>query len=163
MAMKKITDTHDMVLRETTPAKATSEDAGQSVAARSYAGLKEDVLRIYEESISITEAERLSAKFLHAQMEISEEIKRKDLDARMKKAGLETMESKVLLDEIAKHDKKPSDSVLSAVVATNEQVNASKNAMFEAQTETEALKRLYEIFKDGHIFARGIAKGSYDG
>jgi hypothetical protein len=147
-----------------TPEQVAPETVqSSSVGSVAVAELKADVLRIYEESITIPEAERLAAKFLYAQMEISDEIKTKDLDARMRKAGVETTESQVLLDEIAKHDKKPSDSILTAIVATSSIVNEAKDSMFRAQTETEALKRLYEMLKDAHIFCRGIAKGNYDG
>lgn len=129
----------------------------------SFEELKKDVLRIFEESITIPEAERLAAKFLYAQMIVSEEIKGADLECRLKKAGVKTMSSKVYLDEVAKHEKKPSDTLLDNIVATNAEVNTNQDLFDRAQVHLEALKRLFEMLRDAHIFCRGIAKGSYDG
>lgn len=126
---------------------------------RFFDQLKAEVAKIYLEGITMGEAEKLAAKFLHAQMQVSELIQGRDLDTRLKKSGVETIESQVLLEETRKHEKKPSESILNATAATDLTVNAAKDSYYRAVTETEGLKRLYDMLHEAHIYCRGIAKG----
>lgn len=131
--------------------------------ADSFEDLKQDVLNVYEQGISIEDAERKAAKFLHAQIVLSEHIQKADLHARMSKNGYKTLKAKVYLEIVQSAEKKPTETQLESMLATNEQVAASQDTYEKAEVESEALHRLYEIFRDGHIFLRGIAKGNFSG
>ncbi len=145
-----------------TPAKAPTPAAPRGAKLDDFEELKNDILQAYEQSVSIPDAEKLAAKFLYAQMKVSDLIKSSDLDARMRKAGLKTVSATVYLAEIQKHEKKPTETYLESQVAINAEVNTAQDFKDNADVNTEALKRYFEIFKDAHIYFRAICKGSYE-
>lgn len=131
----------------------------RNVAYEHFEELKKDVLRAYEEGVSIPEAERLAAKFLHAQMDVADQISTLDLSARMKKNGYKTMRAQVYLDIVQGAEKKPTEAQIEAQICTNTLVASSQNAHDFAEVGCAALERYFDIFKDAHIYFRGIAKG----
>lgn len=128
-----------------------------------YRNLEEKIQNSYLSGISMDEAEKLAGEFLHAQMTISGDIQRDDLDARMRKTGLKTIKAKVYLDEVKKSDKKPSDTLLDMIVSTHEIVIKEQEAYDKAEVEKEELQRLFNIFKEAHVYYRIIAKGGANG
>lgn len=113
----------------------------------------------YETGVTVLEAEKLSAEFLNAMLMVSGRLTTVSLDARMKKSGVRAVRSAVLLDEISKVEKKPTESVLSAILDSNEIVASSQKELDLAEVEVEELKRLYDIYNNCHIFYRTITKG----
>lgn len=127
-------------------------------AAAQFAELRNDVLRAYEQGVSLEEAERLAAKFLHAQMNVAEMIRSTDLDARMKKNGYKTIRAKVYLDIVQSSDKKPTETMLDSIITTNALVAAAQDSHEQADVDTEALQRYFDIFRDAHIYYRTLSK-----
>lgn len=125
--------------------------------------LSADIQRAYEEQVSITEAEKLAAKFLGAQIKVANALQIIDLDARMRKSGLKAVKAQVYLENATKGDKKPSDILLNALVDTASEVLEAQGPLDEAETQVNLLKNYYDTFLNSHIFFRGIAKGSLNG
>ena len=115
----------------------------------------------YETGTSVEEAERLAAKFLYAQMAVSAELKRISLDARMRKSGLKAIRAKLYLDEVKAADKKPTEAQLSATIDSHDIVQAEQTGLDGADSTADELNRIYDIFGNGHIYFRGIAKGNF--
>lgn len=128
----------------------------------SFADLELIIVGAYESSPTIEESERNAARFLQAQLAVSDQLKALDLDARMRKTGLKAIKSAVRSAEIAKHDKKPTEGALEDAVNLNEEVQAEQDALDKAEVERDGLERYYNVFKDAHIYFRGIAKGRFE-
>lgn len=128
-----------------------------------YKELEQDIQRAYEEPVSVTEAERLAAKFLGAQMSVANDLQSADLNARMRKTGLKAIKSAVRTDEIKNHDKKPTEGALEDVVNMDSVVQSEQDAFDKAEVEAEMLKNYFNTFNAAHVFFRGIAKGSFSG
>ena len=113
----------------------------------------------YEEDITVKEAERLAAEFLHAQLQIVQMLRTLELDARMKKAGYKAISAAVYMEAATKTDKKPSDTMLQNIVELSELVQGERNALDKAEVQVDELNNYLSIFKEAHIYYRGIAKG----
>ncbi len=124
--------------------------------------LTKDIKRTYEEGVTIEEAEKLAGKFLHAQLEVAKVLAEADLDARMKKTGVKAIKAAIYLDEATKGDKKPSDVMLNALVDSNELVRGEQVSFDEAEVNSDSLQNHLNIFKEAHIYFRGIAKGRFE-
>ena len=125
--------------------------------------LAEKIKDGYEAGVSVTDAEKLAGEFLYAMVEVSEELQSADLNARMRKSGVKAVRAAVYLEEARKGDKKPSDTFLQAHVDVSELVAGEQEAFDTAENTREALQNLYNIFREAHIFYRGIAKGNFNG
>lgn len=124
--------------------------------------IEQSIIQAYTEGVTISEAEKLAAKCLHAQIKISDELKNADLNARMSKSGLKAIKSAVYLNEKSKAEKKPTEAELSALVDSNELVSSEQKTFDTNEVELGELNRLYDICHEGHIFFRGIAKGKFE-
>lgn len=124
--------------------------------------LEKQCAEAYESGVTIPEAERLAARCIQAQIVIARELQRLDLDARMKKNGVKAIKANAYLEEITKHDKKPSDTLLEQAVVINELVKAEQKEFDKAESNSQNLSILLGIFKDAHIYFRGISKGRYE-
>lgn len=118
------------------------------------------IVDAYETGITINEAERLASEFLYAQLQVSDELKKADLSARMRKSGVKAIKAAVYMEAATKDPKKPSDVMLQAIVDLNELVLTEQQAFDEAEVELAELERLYSVFQNAHIHFRTIAKGS---
>lgn len=127
-----------------------------------FQDLKEVIARAYKDGISIQEAERYAAHTLTARLEIADRLRTIDLDARMKKNGVKAVRGQAYLEEIGKHDKKPTESWLEAAVNTNVLVKAEETQYAEAEVESDYLHALLLVFQDAHIYFRSIMKGAYE-
>lgn len=126
--------------------------------------LQDKLRAVYEEGITLDEAEKRAAEFLNAQFAISSEIARMDLDCRMRKSGVKAIRAAIYLEEVQKADKKPSDTLLEQIVNSNEIVQGEQERLDTAEVELGHIQRVFSILKDGHIFTRGMAKnGGYNG
>lgn len=125
--------------------------------------LSKDIKKAYEAPVTMEEAERLAAKFLGAQLSVAGEMQIVDLDARMKKSGTKAVKAAIYMEAATKGDKKPSDSFIQSVVDMSEITASSQNELDEAEVTRDALQNYYNVFKEAHIFFRGIAKGNFNG
>lgn len=123
--------------------------------------LESKIQSAYTEGITMEEAEKLAGQFLHAQILVSEEIKREDLNSRMRKAGLKAVRAAVYTEACSKADKKPTESSLEHILNMNELVSSEQDALDAAEVERDNLERYYNIFREGHIYTRSIAKGTF--
>lgn len=125
--------------------------------------LEQDIKSSYETGVSLEEAERLAGKFLHALYRISSEVQVADLDARMKKSGVKAVKAAVYMAEATKGDKKPSDVMLNALVDMNDMVQTEQQALDEAEVNNDKLSHYLSVFKEAHVYFRGVAKGRFEG
>lgn len=114
----------------------------------------------YEQGVTVVGAEALAGEFLSGMIEVSEELRNVDLDARMRKSGVKAVRAAVYLEEIKKADKKPSDSWLEALINSNELVTGEQDRLDESEVQRDLLESYYSVFKEAHIYFRGISKGS---
>lgn len=147
---------------ETTKAEAPAAVEDNNIVQECEA-LKGIVARAYQEPILMDEAERLAARFLNAQMLIAEELRTSDLDARMRKNGLKAVKASVYMAAATAGEKKPSEGFLENLVTKDSVVQREQDAYDRADSYKESLTIYLGIFKDAHIYFRGIAKGRYDG
>ncbi len=125
--------------------------------------LEAKIISGYTSGVSMEEAERLAGEFLAAQFQISAELQKAALDARMRKNSVKSLRGQVYREAATAGEKKPTEAMLAALLDTNDEVKAEQLAYDAAETEAENLVRLYNTFKDAHIFYRGIAKGNFNG
>jgi hypothetical protein len=116
----------------------------------------------YEEGVTIEQAERLAARFLQAQIVASQELSAIDLDARMRKSGTKAIKAAVYMEHATKTEKKPSDTYLQALVDMDKLVLSEQRGLDEAEVLRDQIQNYLNIFKDGHIYMRGVAKGRFE-
>lgn len=124
------------------------------------ASLEAKIQAAYTESVTIEEAEKLAAEFLHAQMRVAEHLRTASLDARMRKAGMKAVRAAVYLDGVSGHDKKPSDTLLLAQVDTNAIVAREQNEFDKSEAESESLQNYLRIFVAAHVFFRQMSRAT---
>lgn len=124
--------------------------------------LTQEIQNSYEESVTMEQAEKLAAKFLYAQLQISKELATTDLDARMKKSGVKAIKAAVYHEEATKGDKKPSDAFLQSLVDKSMEVIQSQDDFDRSEVSKDELYNYFNIFKEAHIFYRGISKGRFE-
>lgn len=127
-----------------------------------YQELEDIIKNSYEEGVTVEQAERYAAQFLYAQMQIANDLRELDLDMRMKKSGLKAVKAAVYLDHATKSEKKPSDSFIQAYVDSNPVVEKEQENFDAVESVLESLKMYSHIFKEAHIYFRGIAKGRFE-
>lgn len=114
----------------------------------------------YEAGITLEDAEKLSAEFLYAQLKISEELKAKDLDSRMRKQGVKAIRAALYTEACSKADKKPTEAQLTAMLDVNDLVSGEQSAFDVAEVERDELDRAYSVFQAAHVYYRQISRGS---
>ena len=147
---KKLTDNTDEL--------AVPNDQHSQESYSRYDDLKREIERAYNGDVTITDAERLAAKFLLAKMEIAAELAVVDLDSRMKKNGLKAKRATVYMGAVASADKKPSDTLLENHCNLDPGVQLSMNEFEEADAKRESLKIYMDIFLNAHIYFRSLSR-----
>lgn len=125
--------------------------------------LESSIQTAYEEGVTLEQAEKLAAKFLYGQMQVSERLREAGLDARMRKSGVKAIRANIYLDAIRGVDKKPTEAALASMLDSHEVVQGEQEALDRAEVSKEELERLYDIFVNAHIYFRGVAKGNFGG
>lgn len=125
--------------------------------------LKEEIKLAYTSEVSLTKAEKLAARFLHAQMEVSDQLRSVDLDSRMKKSGSKAVKAGVYMEVATASDKKPSDTFIENVVNRHELVNQQQDALDTAEVNRDSLERYYNIFREAHTYFRQMSRQSFGG
>lgn len=127
-----------------------------------YKQLENDIIKAYEEGVTLDEAERLAAKFLAAQLQVSELLKKADLDSRMRKSGVKSIRAAVYLSIVQNSEKKPTESHIEHSMNLDELVTKEQEAFDTAETQKAELERVFDIFSNAHIYFRGLAKGRFE-
>ncbi len=123
--------------------------------------LEAKIQKTYQEGVTLEQAERLAGEFLHAQMSVSRELTKSDLDSRMRKTGVKSIRAAIYLDCASKGEKKPTEAALAAMVDANDLVLGEQKAFDTAEVRRNELERIYNVFANAHVYYRGIAKGSF--
>jgi hypothetical protein len=124
--------------------------------------LESEIRASYEEGVSLEDAEKLSAKFLEGMLKVSKELKLASLDSKMRKAGLKAIKAAIYLEEVKKADKKPSDTMLGALVDSHDMVSGEERRLYEAEELRDELDRYFSTFKEAHVYYRGLSKGRFE-
>ena len=124
--------------------------------------MSEKIHESYDPGITLDQAEKLAGEFLTAQLLTAHELHVVDLDARMRKTGLKAIKSAVRTNEVKKYDKKPTEGHLEDVVNLDEIVQGEQKSLDEAEAKRDRYQNFFNIFKDAHIFFRGVSKGRFE-
>lgn len=117
----------------------------------------------YQNGVTLGQAESLAGRFLEAQLIVSHELTKLDLDARMRKTGVKAIRATIYLAECGKSDKKPTEGMLAALIEANPDLSAEQDGLDKAEVDRDELKRLMDVYSNAHIFFRTIMKGqSYE-
>jgi hypothetical protein len=127
------------------------------------AELEVEIENAYTEGTTLEQAERLAARFLKAQLAVSRELQKADLDSRMRKSGVKAIRAAVYMEAATKGDKKPSDVLLEHLVNSDDIVSGEQRRFDEAEANRDGLERYYNIFSNAHVFFRNSAKGQFGG
>lgn len=127
-----------------------------------FNSLKVDIQKAYEEGVTLELAERLAAKCLSLQIQLSTELSTVDLNARMNKSGFKAIKAAVYLKAATSGDKKPTEAMLTALVDSDELVMGEQNRLDKAEVERNELQNAFDICKESHIYFRGVAKGRFE-
>jgi hypothetical protein len=124
-----------------------------------YEELKEKIVESFENGVTLDEAEKLSFKFLYAQLMLSSELKKTALDARMRKSGVKSIRAAIYLDIVQKSDKKPTEAQITAMLDSDTIVAGEQQAYDEAEVAAEELERNHRTFENAHVLYRKIIGG----
>lgn len=125
------------------------------------AELEAKITKSYEEGATQEQAERLAAEFLVAQFKIAGLLASADLDSKMRRSGVKAIKAAVYMQKATENEKKPSDVLLNAAVDLHEVVQTEQEAYDRAEAYSDSLERYYNIFRESHIYFRGMAKGTF--
>lgn len=124
--------------------------------------LEEIIITSYESGVTLDDAERLAARFLHAQMQISSSLQALDLDTRMRKSGVKAIRAAVYQQACTAGEKKPTESALEHILNASPEVSGAQDAFDTSESERDALERYFGIFKDAHVYFRQVSKGRFE-
>jgi hypothetical protein len=133
-----------------------------NVVDRPFEQLVKIVKEAYETGVTMEEAERHAARFLEAQLSVAAELARLDLDTRMRKNGMKAARAKVYLDIVNAAEKKPTETYIDSQVTLDHNVCAVQDLYEKSDARKESLALYFGIFKDAHVYFRGIAKGRFE-
>jgi hypothetical protein len=125
--------------------------------------LEDKIKAAYESGVTLDEAEKLASEFLSAMIGISEDLRSADLSSRMRKTALKAVKAAVYMNEATKTDKKPTESMLAALIDKNEIVQSEQESFDKVEVERDALERTFNILREAHLHFRAISKGRFDG
>lgn len=116
----------------------------------------------YEEGVTIEQAERLAARFLSAQIAAGQELAELDLDARLRKSGTKAIKAAIYMKHATAVERKPSDVMLEAQVNMDKLVQEEQQALDIAEVKRDQVHNYLNVFRDGHIYFRSVAKGRFE-
>jgi hypothetical protein len=120
--------------------------------------LENKIVSSYEEGITLEDAEKLSAEFLYAQLQVSSELKKADLDSRMRKQGVKAIRAALYTEARSKADK-ITEAAITAMLDANELVSGEQMAFDTAEADRDELERYYNIFNSAHVYYRQLSRG----
>ena len=125
--------------------------------------LEKEIQESYTTGITLEAAEKLAGQFLHAQMTASNELRKADLDSRMRKTGVKAMRAGMYADIVGKSDKKPTEAAIENEIVRNPVVQAEQDRLDDAEVTRDDIERYYNIFQQAHVHFRQLAKGGFNG
>lgn len=120
--------------------------------------LEEKIISSYTEGVSLDTAEKLAAEFLSAQIRVSRELAKVDLNARMRKQGVKAIRA-ALYTKIKGEVDKITEAAMTAQLDNNELVSGEQQSWDEAEVDKAELERYYEVFQASHVYYRQISRG----
>ncbi len=123
--------------------------------------LEAKIIDSYENGVTIEDAEKLASEFLYAQLAVSTELKKADMDSRTRKSGVKAIRGALYLNIIQGAEKRPTEAQITALLDTDELVQGEQTSYDEAEVNKAELERYYGIFVNSHIHYKNIAKGSF--
>lgn len=130
---------------------------------KNYNDLLTIIEKASEEGIGLDAAEKAAGTALMVMNSLSEDLKEADKDRRMRKRGVKAIRSAIRMEEIKKHDKKPTEGALEDTVNTNSIVASQEESFDNSEVFTEELERQFGIAKESHLWLRAISKGAFNG
>jgi len=124
--------------------------------------LESKIQASYEQGVTVDDAEKLAAEFLYAQLQVSGELKKSDLNSRMWKSGTKALKAAVYLDIVQKSEKRPTEAHMTAQIDSNELITKQQDGLDAAEVARDELERYYNIFLNAHIHYRGVSKGRFE-
>lgn len=124
--------------------------------------LEEKIKQSFNEGVTLPEAEKLAGEFLHAQLIVSSELTKADLDSRLRKTGVKSIRAAIYLDIVRQADKKPTEMQLTSMLDSDKIVLSEQEAFDTAEVQRDELERYYSIFQNAHIHYRSVAKGRFE-
>jgi hypothetical protein len=125
--------------------------------------LETQIQGAYEQGVTMEEAERLAAKFLFAQLQVTSALKVSELDSRMRKSGIKAVRAAIYLEIVQSAEKKPTESQITAMLDSDAIIQGEQRDYDTAEVNAAELERYYSIFSNAHVYFRGIAKGTFNG
>lgn len=120
--------------------------------------LEQKIISSYEQGVTLEQAEKLSGEFLAAQLKVSSELRRSDLDSRMRKQGVKSIRA-ALYGKIKREAEKITEAAISAKLDCDELVSGEQQAYDEAEVDKAELERIYNVFQSAHVYYRQISRG----
>jgi hypothetical protein len=127
-----------------------------------YELLIEEIEKASEEGLTLEHAEKVAGQALFVMNSLSLKLTVADKDRRMRKRGLKAIKSAVRLEEVKKHDKKPTEGALEDAVNLNELVAGEEEAFDVSDISKEELERQFSIAKESHLYFRGVSRGRFE-
>lgn len=124
--------------------------------------LEAEIEKSYSEGVTLEEAERLAGKFLVAQLQVSRELQKADLDSRMRKTGVKAIRSAVYLNIVKNAEKKPTESQIEATINVDDIVSKEQESFDIAESSKAELERIFDVLINAHIFFRSLSKGRFE-
>src|ERR1700693_31634 len=81
----------------------------------------------YEEGTTLEQAEKLAGEFLYAQIVVSTELKKADLNARMRKSGVKAVRAAIYLETVNNSLKRPTEAQTAAIIDSDKLVLDEQN------------------------------------
>lgn len=125
--------------------------------------LENEIIKAYEEGVTLDSAETLASRFLHAQIQVSEDLRNADLDARMKKTGVKSIRAAVYTETVSTAEKRPTEAAMEHLLNSDELVVSAQNAFDTAEVDRDELERYFSIFQNAHVHFRTVARGRFEG
>lgn len=72
------------------------------------------------------------------------------------------MRAAIYTDICSKADKKPTETAIECAINLEQVVQTEQNGLDSAEVDRDALERYYNIFREAHIFYRGVSKGRFE-
>lgn len=120
--------------------------------------LEEKIILSYTEGVSLDTAEKLAAEFLSAQLRVSRELAKVDLNSRMRKQGVKAIRA-ALYSKIKGGEGKHTEASITAELDHNELVAGEQTSYDEAEVEKAELERYYDVFAQAHVYYRQTSRG----
>jgi hypothetical protein len=124
--------------------------------------LEDKIISSYKEGVTLEQAERLAGEFLYAMMAVSGELKKVDLDARMKKSAVKALRAGVYANLTSTTEKKMTVDALDHALNRAEMVQKEQDSLDRAEVNRDELTRYYNIFREAHTYFRQIGRGKFE-